>query len=159
MTKKEIFELHKVLDSCGRLTGAKFAYAIARNMALIRPICKEIEQAIAPTEEYTAYDTERAELAKSHAQKNKDGIENTNMNEHGEKQYIIVDQKKFDAEHEELKTKHAEAIDARESQIEEFKKTLEEEVEVNFYKMPLDIVPEGINSAQMEGILCLIEEK
>lgn len=84
MKKSEIVSLINSLSTLNNLTGAKFSYAIARNLNLLKPEGVKFEEA-------------RKSLIESYAKKDKDG----NL-EIKEGQYIIKKQDEFQVEFAKL---------------------------------------------------------
>jgi len=100
LANEKLLDLAKGLNAVSKLGGAKFAYVVARNLTKVNSEISSLNTAFAPTEEYIAFDKERATLAESNAVKvdGKPKIEGDH--------YIIEDQAKFDKELEVLKEKH-----------------------------------------------------
>lgn len=120
MKKSEIISLINSLSSCNNLTGARFSYACARNVALLQPESKAFEET-------------RKILVESYAKKNKDGKPEIKDN-----QYVLEDPALFQ---------------------KEFAKLLDEEVDIKLFQIDFSEVPEGINVAQMQGILPIIKQE
>lgn len=153
MKKNELFVLFKSLNTLGALKGVKFAYAVTRNVNLLKSEVEALEKASAPDEEYSKFEKERIKLAEEHANKDEEGKAIVFDNK-----YDISDNDKFETELETLKEGYKEAIEKRKEQIEEFSKILEEEADVKLYKVALADVPADISTAQMFSISQIVEE-
>jgi len=155
-TKQQIFDLYKGLNAVGHLRGAKFAYAIARNISKLQPEIDALNKAYATSDDFVVYDKERAKLAENHAIK-VDGKPQKTI-ENGMAKYVIEDQEKFDKELKVLQEKHKEAVDKRQKQLEDFQEILKEETEIELYFISAEYIPEDIKAQEMAGILLIIDE-
>ncbi len=155
MKKKEVITLHNNLKKLNNLTGVKFAYAVSRNIGLLEPIIKALQDASVPNKDYFDYEKERVILAEKHSQKDENGNPKTINDE-----YIISDKNKFTDELEKLRKKHKKAIDDYFSKMEEYRKMLEEEAEeLNIFKIKMADIPNEITVEQMNVIKDLIENE
>lgn len=153
MTKNELVSLYQNLNRVGNLKGVKFAYAISRNIAIIKPEIESLEKSSAQTEDYEAFEKLRIALVEKHAKKDKDGKPIIKENE-----YEVEDKEKMDIEFEALKTEHQKVWSARETQVKEYNELLKTESEVKLHKVALVDVPADITVQQMHGISAIISE-
>jgi polyribonucleotide nucleotidyltransferase len=145
MNKQEILNLYRALNGLGNLSGAKFAYAVAKNINLIKSEIEALEKASTPSDEFKKFDEARVKLAEEFAKKDKDGKAETKDNA-----YVIEDQKAFDKAFEKLRKEYKETVEARETQMKQFSELLKEESTVELYALKsLDEVPKEITAAQM----------
>lgn len=151
MKNGEALKLNRDLQDIN-LKGVKFSYAIARNIAILKPIIESLKKAQEPSVEFQKYDLERVVIAEKYAKKDENG-KPVIIGE----SYIFEDKKIFDKEVETLQKKHKKAIDERTKQIEDFNKLLEEESTVALNLINIKDVPEEITSTQMIQIYQLIE--
>ncbi len=161
MTKAEVLVLSRSLNQLGKLTGAKFSYAVAKNLNLAKNEVESINKAREMTEKYTEYDNERVELAKKHADKDKDGKPKMRQTANPEVQEFVmseINEKKFQKELKILNLKNKELIAAREKQMEEFTALLETDSDFKAHMMKRDDIPEEITTNQMAGIINIVEE-
>jgi hypothetical protein len=156
-TRQQLMDFQKGLNNVGNLQGAKFAYAVARNLAKIKTEIESIQKAFEAPEAYIEYDKARAELAKTNAVKDEKGNPRIEI-EMGQQKYVIADQAKFDKELEELRAKHQPAVEARDRQVKEFEELLKGEVEIDLYTINPVLLPDTISGAQTDGIMPMIEE-
>jgi hypothetical protein len=89
MTNEELLDLFQGLNRCGNLSGAKFSYAIARNINALKPIVKTFEEA-------------RIALVESYCKKGEDGKP---IMKDGA--YTFDDQSEFDKEYKKLQKEEA----------------------------------------------------
>ena len=157
LTKKQILELHATLVSCGDLRGAKFAYIVAKNILLLEPEVQAIQKAYIPSKEFMEYDGERIKLAESHAEKVNGKPEI--VKENNIDSYNIKDKEKFMVELKVLQAKYEPIIKAREEQIRDVDKILEEEVDVKLHTISTKDIPSDIQVKQMRDIFIMIEEE
>jgi len=153
MTKQDALNLYQNLNVLGNLSGVKFSYAVAKNANLLKAEVEALETSVKPLPAFEAYDTERVELARSHAKKDDQGNPTIVGN-----QFIIEDQKAFDKDLEELKSKHKEALEIRQTQLDEYAKLLKEPSEVVLHKITLADVPNQVTVTQMTAIQEFITE-
>lgn len=161
MKKSDILLLNHALSqpSLLKLTGAKFAYAVARNLQIIKPEVEALQKAQEPSEEFTKYDTARAELAKKHAEKDEKGEPKTKIDPATMRSsYVVEDMKALEEEVSKLKEEHKEAIEARETQVKEYNTMLEEEVSVELHKLNINELPSDISAKQMSEIISIIQD-
>lgn len=153
-TKGDSINLFNALNKLGHLVGVRFAYAVSRNIALLKPEYEAIQEAIKPSEAFTAYEKERIALAESFAKKDEKGKA---ISEN--KMYVLEDKDGFEKAFEALKETHKDAIEARKKQEEEVNELLKTESTVALHKVMLDNVPEGITVEQMHSIVEIISEE
>ena len=155
--KKDLLDLFENLQKLSKLRGVKFSYAIAKNTVIVEREIVAIKESLNPSDDFVKYENERLELAKEHAEKDEKGKPKT-VTENGRDIYVMKDKEKFNKAFEELKTKHKEALDKRQKQVDEYNKFLETEADIEFFKINLSEVPEDISVEQMQGIQLLIED-
>jgi hypothetical protein len=153
MTKGENINLYATLTKLGKFAGVKFAYAVAKNISLLKPEYEALVKAVEPSDDFKKFEIERVELAKYYAKKNEAGEP---ISKDGK--YELEDEKVFEFAFEALKETHKLAIDARHTQIKEQEELLKEESTVVLYKVKLEEVPKDITAEQMSGLLEIIEE-
>src|SRR3990167_6316664 len=154
MTKSEVLQLYNNLNQLGKLSGVKFSYAVARNLALLKPEVEAINKTLEPSKEFLEWDKERVALAQEYSKKDEKDKPVIVGN-----RYVMENEKTFNKELEKKQKNHKSAIDAREKQIEEYMKLLEEKTdEIKLYKIKLEHIPESITTQQMNGIVDIVEE-
>ena len=136
MTKSELFELYVGLKSITNLKGVKFNHAIARNINKIEPEIKALQKSLEASDEFNEYEKKRVELAKEHAKK----VDGEPLLENN--RYIMEDKEAFDKAFEEFKLDYTEVIEAREKQAEDYNELLEEDTDIELYKIDLENIPE-----------------
>lgn len=135
------------------LKGVKFAYAVGKNLEIIKSEVNALMKSQEASKEYQEFDKQRIELASEMSNKDEKGnpiIENNN--------YQIQDLIKFKKALDILKGKHKKAVDAREKQVKEFEELLQEKTKVKLHKIKLAEVPDDISTQQMASIMVIIQE-
>lgn len=161
MKKKNVISLYEGLQAVGDLKGPNFTFAVARTRRSLAPIIESLEEARKPSKEFQDFNRERIALAKSHAIKLENGDPKTTktvVNGHLQEEFVIECRAKFDADFDKLKKKYKKALDETEKQEMDYIKSLEEDVEVKLEMVKREDVPEDISSAQLEGILPIVQE-
>ncbi|MFA6077366.1 MAG: hypothetical protein WC735_04825 [Candidatus Paceibacterota bacterium] len=153
MTKGDNINLFSTLNKLGKLTGVKFAYAVARNLAFLKPEYEALQEAVKPTEDFVKYEEERVELAKEYAKKDAEGKPISENNA-----YVLEDKETFDVKFIELKKKHKKTLEAREAQLKEQEELLKTDSTLVLYKVKIEDVPKDITVAQMNSILEIVED-
>ena len=161
MTKEELLLLNQGLQKVLHLSGVKFAYAINRNLDILKPEMEALEKAAKPSEDYLKFDAERIELVEKYAEKDEKGkAKQVPMATNPQQtEYVIEEgkQKELDKEFGKLKEKHKEAIEAREKQVKEYNELLKTETtKLEFHKVNISDIPNQINGIQMNGIKDII---
>lgn len=153
MIKKEFVEIYRNLHQLGSLKGVRFSYFVNKNINIMKPEVEALDKALEADEGFNKFETERVELAKKHAKKDKKG--KPVIEDNG---FVLEDTKEFDKEFTTLKETHKESYAKREKQIEDYNNMLREEIKFEFHKIKIEDMPEDISTAQMNGIYDLIQE-
>ena len=151
MTKAELLSFYRAMNTLGNATGAKFSYAVTRNLNALKGEVDAIQSALNPTEKFTEYDNKRVALAKEHSKKDEQGKPLIEGN-----QYVVEDT--FDVAFEALKEEYKEEIDARQKQIEDYQALLDEEIEVDIFVLSQENLPDTISVAQVNALFPMIKE-
>lgn len=154
MTKGDALRLFNSLNGMVALKGAKFTYAVARNLATLKPEVEALAKVVEQSEEFKEFETKRIALAEKFSKKDKDNkpvVSNAN--------YVIEDQATFDTEYKALREANKEILKKYEEQVKEYGELLKSDVSVNLIKVKLADVPADITAAQMNGILEMVEEE
>lgn len=158
-TRNKLYELHNSLKRCMDVKGEKFAYAIIKNKHKLESFLKHHEEEYAELPKFIEFQMKLREIVKENAKKKKDGtyeFEDTIESGKLEKKYVIKDQKKFDKEEAALKKEYKDVIKEREKQLEDFQKSLDDEVEFDAHVIDRSQVPSDITANQLEGVVELI---
>ena len=143
----------------GQLSGAKFAYAVARNLAILQPEIDAIKKALEATDEFVKYDAERVKLAEAHAKVGEDGKVMKVKNAQGFEEFVLEDKEAFEKAFEVLKAEKKAVLDAREAQVKEQNELLKTESTITLYKIALADVPNTITTEQMKAISEIVSDE
>lgn len=157
MLKEDLILFNQGLNSVAHLSGVKFAYAVSRNLSILKPELESLEKAAKPTDEYMKFEDERIKLVEKFAEKDEKGkAKQVPMVSNPRQTEYVIDkdkQEELDKEFGELKEKHKEAVEGREKQIKEYNELLKSEApKLEFHKVSIDQVPAQINVTQMHSI-------
>lgn len=161
MTKNEILNLYRGLLSLNkaRIAGVKFAYAVNKNINILKSEIEALDEAKKFSEEFLAFDKERIIMAEANAKKDEKGKPLTatdpltNMGS-----YVMENEAEFEVKFVELKEKHKPAIDARDVQVKEFEELLKTPSTVELHKLKIEDVPATITTDQMSIIMPILAE-
>ncbi len=155
MKNRELFGIMAGLQAVGNLRGVKFAYAAAKNSRIVSEEIKALQEASKPEEGFLAFDKARVALCVEHAEKDEAGKPKANGNGYS----IAADrQALFDASLATLREVHAEALQRRKDQQEEFDVLLDEDTDVRLHKVAEEHLPEDITGAQLTAILDMVAD-
>lgn len=149
MTGTEAILMHKALEEMGNVTGkASFNISIARNLAVLGAVVKTLEAGLAKSNEYKEYEVDGKKLFDTLSSPTQSG-------------QLRIQAEQYDgykANLDELKTKHKEAIEAREKQVEEYQLILEEDLEeLSLYPIKEDDLPSNIGGNTLAKVIDLIQ--
>lgn len=152
-TRNNLVNFYAALRVAETLTGkseniVKFQYAVQKNLQKLKEEIESLKKANQYLPEYLEYDKKRIELCEKHANKDDRGkakkikVGRTEM-------YDLLDENgnqkaEFTQDYDALQESHAPALKAREEQLVLYNKLLEEEVEMDIYKVPLSYFPEDV---------------
>lgn len=159
MTKSESIALFQSLNKLGNLKGVKFAYAVSKNVSLLKPEVESLEKASTASEEFNEFEKKRVALVESFAKKDSEG-KPQKTNKDGVDTYLIEDgkQEELDEAFEKLKSENQEVWDARLKQVKEYNELLKTDSSVTLYKVALVDVPSDISVQQMYSISAIVED-
>lgn len=151
--------ISKNLESLKYLKGAKFTYSIIKNIELIEKEIEVLTKMSKPSEEFENYDKDRLALCERLSQKDGEGNSLKNDLGNGNFEYILdINSKEWIEGTTLLSSKYLDAIKNREVQINNYNEILNKEVELKFYEIKLDDIPNDINLELMNIIKYFIKE-
>jgi len=154
MTRSELLNLAVSFVNVKELMGVKFAYAISRNSKNISEEAEACKSSMKRSKSFIEYDEKRVAICKEYCDKDDSGKPIFTDD-------VFVGLKgndSFDEAVSVLQSEYSEAIEEQKKMVDEYKQFLEEEVEVELYKLKLEDVPEDISVGQLSGIMAIIEE-
>lgn len=154
MKKIDLFRLEAGLQAVSAFTGARWAYAVAKNLRTVGAETGLLRDLVpVSTEQYTTFEEERVELCKRWAKKDEAGKPVIAGNT-----FMIDDQAAFDTDLADLREKHSETIDKRAEQIREYEVLLQEPTDIELHLVDLVELPEQISAAQLRDIFEIVRE-
>ena len=153
MKNKDILRIANGLSAVADIRGVKWNYAIARNLRTLEMVVLSLQDASKPPEAFAAYEKERIDLCIKHAVKDEEGNPQVSNFE-----YVLQDRASFDADLKALRDQRADVISAREQQIEEYNELLEESIDIDFFLLSPDNIPEEVTGGQLAAIMEIIAE-
>ncbi|MFA5395224.1 MAG: hypothetical protein WC346_04320 [Methanogenium sp.] len=157
MNKQDALNLWNGLHAVSGLKGAKWAYAVAKNINNLKSEIEALQKSIAPSKEFSEYNNKRLELAQKHAAKEKGVPKKIKIG--NTEEYLIADKNKFNKELKPLQKKYKKALDERDKQMKDFEEILKEEVKIDLHMVDSDYIPEEITPAQVTAVMPIINEK
>lgn len=141
------------------LDGAKFTYALIKNIKLIEEEITTIQKNFEPTEAFKKYDAERVELCEKMARKDENDKPIKNPIGDGQFKYDIdLESEEWKSAFAELQEKHKDAIDAAKASDEKFKALLGTESSVKFLMIDIADIDPKITVDLMNIIYPFIKE-
>jgi phenylalanyl-tRNA synthetase alpha subunit len=127
------------------LKGIKLSLLLLDNIDILENFVKKIQTSMQEDDAYKEYESKRIEICEKYA--DKDENNNTIMKEiNGIKEYSLdTTNKKFNTEINTLKKTFNTVIDERNKQIVEYNNFLQEDTELIFKKIPINLLPEDIS--------------
>lgn len=155
--RQDLVELQRGLVEAESLSGAKFTYAVARNLDILKKEMESIQKVYRAGDDFMKYEEERIEIGKKHADKNEDGSPKT-IEADGFENFDVKDVKAFEKDLDKLQKKYKEVIATREKELADFQKFMEEDVEIDLYTVQSENIPDEINVRIMAAIFPIVEE-
>lgn len=137
--------LNSNIDELKKLRGAKFAYAIIKNLELLGTEAKLIQSIYTVSDEYKEYDKTRIDICERYAQRNEAGEVIKNWFDDKSFEYKLdTTNQEFLKEIEELTTKFNTVLKENNDKSVEYNKFLMEESLIKFVDIDINSVPEDI---------------
>ena len=156
MKNKKLFEILQKKETLSGIKGIKIAYAINKNIKLVKDEVEALQASLIPSDGYKKFDEDRIAIAKKYCKKDENGkeiVNNDNFVFEGD------NQDKAEKEFKELQKKHENDIEERKKSVEEYNKMLDEECNVAFHKFPEIALNNDITVGQLELIEDWIDDK
>jgi predicted DNA binding protein len=156
MIKKEIIELFNVFESLKHIKDVDFMYLIIKNKQKIKDEIEAIRKISIPSEYYMNYNNEKTELIEKYCEK--DEYENI-INNNGVFKLIKDKTKEAKIAFQFLDDKYKNTIEENKKQQEKVEKILNEEIEIDFIKIDLDVIPKNeVTGEQLEILMKIIKD-
>lgn len=140
MKNGEMYGMLQILNSLsGKARSFKLIGAINRNIARLTDAIKKLEEARKPSSRMQEYNTKRIDLCIRHAIKDENGNPKIRTTA-GRSEYEIADMAAFKAELDPLYKEYESDIKADELLIQQFNKSLDEEADIEIYKIKYSVL-------------------
>lgn len=141
----------------GRKFSVRFSYFLAKNKIQLKDEIAALNELKMPSDDFKAYDTQRAKLALDHADRNPDGSPKIDNQEF----LITIKAGLFQEAVAKLKEEYNEVLEQRQEQLRDFEEILKEDVEYNGATIDYKDIPDDIEPVVIEVLLSagLINEK
>jgi len=150
MKRKDLVSLYHALNTLTDSYSTKFAYAVSRNKKSLEEEVKILEEHQPKLNE--EFVNKKNEVIQKFAEKDSDGKiiwEDINI---GLPKYKKVNKKKAETEVEKLSIEYSEDISTFDAKSKEFVAFLDEDYEIELYKVDIDSFPETIDQKVMDII-------
>lgn len=152
MKKKDLQKLKEGIEAVAALKNAKFSYVLFKNKKLIENEIEVLKEIDKPIEDFQKFEYDRVVLCEKYCERKEDGqsllVDNT---------YKIKDIENFNKEIVELRNKNLTAIEAEQKRLQDFNQLLEEDLNIEFFKIKSDDLPNDISLEQLSGIENFLE--
>jgi hypothetical protein len=161
IVREKVLALYGLINHLSSLNhSVKFHYLMLKNKTLLQGEVDSLQKAQTPSEEYLKIDKERVALCERFATKDEAGKCLTQPDSKGNEIYVMTSESKklFEDEIAKFKEDHKDIIGSFEQQKKDFQELLKEEVEIDFHKIPVDLLPEKMVGREVELLFDFIEE-
>jgi len=159
----ELFEIAQrignVFATLEKVKGAKFQYALIKNIDILQNEIKLIQSAAKPSESYSEYERLRVKLCEEFSAKDDQGQPKKREVGNGQTEYDIdTESEVWKTAIEDLKNQHKDVINERDEQIKNYNEMLDLESTIKFHLMKLEDIPNELDGEQMLAIRSFIAE-
>jgi len=159
LKNREIFTLSQGIQAAGDLTGAKLAYALAKNLKVVSEEITHLQSGLKLSDErMTAYENDRQELCATHSVKDGDG-NSKYIGEGDDKVFDIIDVEAYNVDWEVLKEKYADDLEDQKLTKEEYLALLEEASDIKIHMVKLENFPDTVSAALINQLMLMIEDE
>lgn len=156
MKRKNITASIKALDDVSEIKGLKFAYVVLKNRKKLELQITEDQEIFAKileaSEGYRMFEQKRLSLCELYSLKDENNKPITEND-----QYKIDNMEKFNEELNILTEEYKDDIEKRQSQIQEYNKLMEEDLEITFNKVTFLELPLELSEKQLRSLDFMIE--
>lgn len=157
MKNYELFEIAQristVLPSLDKIKGAKFHYALLKNIDVLQKELDLIQTKSKPSEKFTQYEQLRVALCEQYAAKDENGVAKKRDLGNGQTEFDIdTESADWKSAIEKLKSENSGVITEREEQIKHYNDLLEVDSMVKFHLIKLEDIPDEVDGEQMQAL-------
>lgn len=138
-------------DKCS----VRFHYTILKNKRLLEPEVEILKEANSTPEEYQEFEQKRMAVCNDYCEKDENGAPEVKDNN-----FVILDEvrEEFNNKLESLKEEYKEMFEKMTKSRDEFNELLLEEVDIDFVRIPMSIIPTELTGQEVEILFDLIDE-
>lgn len=138
-------------DKCS----VKFHYTVLKNKKLIEPEVESLREANSAPENYQEFEKKRMEVCSQYCEKDENGAPEVKDNN-----FVILPEvrSEFDGKLNDLKESYKEMFDGMEASQKEFQELLSGDVEIDFVRIPMSIIPAELTGQEVNVLFDLIDE-
>lgn len=150
--KKLVVNRFKLVQLWNTLTNLNISkdkaltFYIVRNIKSWRPEIDSIQaqqESIKPSKEFNEYESKRIELGKKYAEKSDNDFEPIISN--GVFVFSQANREKWQEEYNKLTEEYHEVISQQDKSINVFNSIMREDIEIEYYPIPYELLPDDIN--------------
>lgn len=157
---KQILQMQNTITQVATkdIGSVKFRWGISRNVDIINRESEAIEKFRKPSDKFVEFERKREETVQKFAEMDETGQYRVDDRF---RQYIVAPEKRDDLEKalDPLREEFKDAIEDREEQLRDFNELLEEETEVDFYRVDTDYIPEQLLAIEMSMLGPIWDDK
>jgi hypothetical protein len=156
ITKSKVVQIANALEAI-KSTNKMLTYAIIKNKKIIESEVDALREAIkTDSDEYKNYATEIREITNKYGARDDAGRIITTLT--GFKPKEDVDLAEVQEIINGVNEKYKEAIDARDKQLEQYNNMLNDEVDIEFYDINLELLPDDTDPKIIDTLFDLIKD-
>lgn len=150
--REEVIRLDQTLDAVSKMSGTRFAYAVAKNKKKLQEEIESIKAAISPPPRLMEYEEKRRGLVMQYAAKTKDGRPDVDAVGNAR----ILDIRAFEDALAPLKDQYREELEAYEAKTPERGAFLSELVELELHEIPIKHLPKDLKGEDIYMLMPII---
>lgn len=161
LTYQQVIELYAGLKNVTSLSGAKFSYAVLKNLKKLEKFIKDLDEANQVSDKFLEFDEKRMALIDKYGVKENGVLQTHKVEKDGKsyEEYTLTDEKAFKADFKVLERQYLDVIEQRKQQLKQFNLMLSQKIEFEPHMIkPIDL-PDQITAKQIDSILSIIEEQ
>ena len=151
MKKRELFTMSRIMGELKNAkTSVKFAYGLSKNRKMVDIELDAIKEIAEPTAEVKGYEEARVNICERFAEKDEAARPKI-----VEGNYVIEEKgrKTFEKQLAKLKDDHKTVLDEHAEKMKGVELILDEEVDTQWYKIKMDLFPEGLKQYQYDVLM------
>ena len=154
MKNKEVVALWNTLYEFTDRPGTKFAYALLRTKQKLHPHVVKLQMLQMPSKEFIEFDSKRVSICSKFADRDEKG---NPVQKDGN---FVVTEKvdEFKEAYSALSEEYKAAQEEMDAKVAQYNVVLDEEIDVDVYRVSLENCPQNFTAAEIESIMVLISD-